>query len=197
MVKRGCAAHNLGTPEALEKAQLCTVRVAGGTVVTIAWDMLRHFYIRRCLMRWNPPFPGDKIPPSIWVLVGVSEWLETHPDDVPDLGAKRFGLNGLWGAFDHLHSQDPSAERIRCQRHSTPILPQLECVLVVASPPFFWIFTPKIRGRWFPICSQRTFFKTGGKKKPPDRCLGTNLGSTLPQHPRSTAAIWCRVQRRS
>ena len=114
-------------------------------------------------MRWNPPFPGDKIPPSIWVLVGVSEWLETHPDDVPDLGAKRFGLNGLWGAFDHLHSQDPSAERIRCQRRSTPILPQLECVLVVASQTFFWIFTPKF-GEDDSQFDWRTFFKWVGKK---------------------------------
>ena len=48
-------------------------------------------------------FLGDKIPRPDGSVVGWIRYrLESHPEDVPDHGAKGFGLNGiLGGGFKH------------------------------------------------------------------------------------------------
>ena len=106
-------------------------RVFYGVVIT---QQLRHSNLP---MFDSFSFPGDKIPHPDGGVDGCKySRLEFHPDDVPNNGAKGFGLNGIWWVFDNLPTQACSAECLFHRWLSSPILPQLECVLECAFDVF-------------------------------------------------------------
>ena len=197
MVK-GVVKYTILGPKALEKAQLCTVRVAGGTVVTIA---------RTC-------FNISTYDDAWCVETNVSRRQDTTFNLSLGWGILQTGNTSrrrtrpwrqrIWAHSVMTGFRPPTFPRPLSRTHTLPAAQHSNstaigmCLGGGNSNIFFWIFTTekdrkKDANPFFDVCA----YLNGWDFFDPPRCLGTNLGSTLPLQPRSTAAFWCRAPRRS